>query len=77
MNSKLSITLCNTNDVSCLLSDLNPDKSPGPDHLPSRVIKKCPFEIAPTFCLLLNWSSFADEVQYPLKIANIVPVHKK
>ena len=33
MDSKLSTICCNTNEVSHLLRNLNPIKSPGPDHL--------------------------------------------
>ena len=77
MDSKLSTILCNTNEVSRLLRNLNPHKSPGPDHLSLRVLKECAIEIAQTFCSLLNRSFFAGEVPYAWKMANIVPVHKK
>ena len=70
VDSKLSTILCTTNKVSRLLRNLNPRKSPGPDHLP-------PIEIALTFRSLLNRSFFAGEVPYAWKIANIVLVHKK
>ena len=70
VDSKLSTILCTTNKVSRLLRNLNPHKSPGPDHLP-------PIEIALTFRSLLNRSFFAGEVPYAWKIANIVLVHKK
>lgn len=70
VDSKLSTILCTTNKVSRLLRNLNPHKSPGPDHLP-------PIEIALTFLSLLNRSFFAGEVPYAWKIANIVLVHKK
>lgn len=70
VDSKLLTILCTTNKVSRLLRNLNPHKSPGPDHLP-------PIEIALTFRSLLNRSFFAGEVPYAWKIANIVLVHKK
>ena len=77
VDSKLSTIFCNTNEVSRLLRNLNPHKSPGPDHLPPRVLKECAIEIAPTFCSLLNRSFFAGAVPHAWKLANIVPVHKK
>ena len=45
VDSKLSTILCNTNEVSRLLRNLNPHKSLGPDHLSPRVLKECAIEI--------------------------------
>ena len=44
--SKLSTILCNTNEFSRLLRNLNPHWSPGPDHLPSSGLEECANEIA-------------------------------
>lgn len=54
VDSKLSTILCNTNEVSRVLRNLNPHWSPGPDHLPPRVLKECANEIASAFCPPLN-----------------------
>ena len=77
VDSKLSTIFCNKNEVSHLLRNLNPHKSPGPDLLSPRVLKECAIEIASPFCLFLNRSFLAGEVPCAWKIANIVPVHKK
>lgn len=73
VDSKLSTILCNTNEVSRVLRNLNPHWSLGPDHLPPRVLKECGNEIASTFCPPLNRSFFAGVVLHAWKIANIVP----
>lgn len=44
--SKLLTILCNTNEFSRLLRNLNPHWSPGPDHLPPSVLEECANEIA-------------------------------
>ena len=49
VDSKLSTVFCNANEVSHLLRNLNPYKSPGPDHLPPRILKECSIEIARSF----------------------------
>ena len=58
---KSSTIFCNTNEVSHLLSNLNPHKSPGTDHLSPRVLKECAIEIASPFCSFLNKSFSAGE----------------
>ena len=77
VDSKLSTTFCNANEVSHLLRNRNPNKSPDSDHLPPQILKECALGIAPFLRLLLNRSLLAGEVPYPWKIAKIVPVHKK
>ena len=77
VDSKLSTIFCNTKEVSHLLRNLNPHKSPGPDHLPPRILKEWAMEIASPFRLLLSRSFLAGEVPYAWKIAYTVPVHKK
>ena len=50
---EISIT---TNGVQKLLEGLNPNKAVGPDNLPTRVLKKLSYEIAPYLTAIYNKS---------------------
>ena len=77
VNSKLLSIVCNANEISGILKNLNVYKSPGPDHLPPRVLKECAVEIAPSLCKLMNASFTTGSVPHAWKQADIVPIHKK
>ena len=77
VNSKLLSIVCNANEISDILKNLNAYKSPGPDHLPPRVLKECAVEIAPSLCKLMNASFTTGSIPHAWKQADIVPIHKK
>ena len=64
-------------DVSSLLASLDPSKSPGPDSVPTLVLKECASELAPSVCKLFNLSIETGIVPSEWKIALVFPVHKK
>jgi len=59
------------------LAKLNTSKAPGPDGVPSRVLKDCAAELAPSLTLLFNKSLTLGKFPQEWKKANVVPVHKK
>ena len=77
VDSNLSSIVCNANEVTHILKNLNAYKSPGPDHLPPRVLKECAVELAPSLCELLNRSFSSSSIPRIWKQADIVPIHKK
>ena len=74
---KLSHIHCSTKEVEALLRNLNTYKSPGPDHIPPRILKECAKELAPSLCALLNRSFSSGQLPSAWKLANITPIHKK
>ena len=64
-------------DVSRLLAGLDPSKAPGPDSIPTLVLKECARELAPSVCRLFNLSLVSGKVPTEWKYALVVPVHKK
>ena len=77
VNSKLLSIVCNANEISGILKNLNAYKSPGPDHLPPRVLKQCAVEIALSLCKLMNASFTTGSVPHAWKQADIVLIHQK
>ena len=72
-------------DVSRLLAGLDPSKAagldpskaPGPNSIPTLVLKECARELAPSVCRLFNLSLVSSKVPTEWKYALVVPVHKK
>jgi hypothetical protein len=59
------------------LRKLNPSKAPGPDGLPTRVLKECASQLTQSITLLFNESLRSGIIPKSWKQANIVPLHKK
>jgi len=59
------------------LKDIDPSKACGPDQIPTRVLRECSSEIAPSLTRLINISLSVGFVPQDWKLANIVPVFKK
>ena len=67
----------NENDISTIISNLDPNKSHGWDNLSVRKIKLCDDSlIYPLKCILKEHSKKAN-ILIAGKKANVVPVHKK
>ena len=64
-------------DVRKMLSSLNQNKSPGPDGISGKLLKKCSSSLAYPLTLLFNLSFSQGQIPPEWKLANIVPVHKK
>jgi hypothetical protein len=72
--SNLTLT---EHDVLNELKKLNPSKAPGPDALPTKVLKDCAQELSPSITQLFNDSLSHSKVPNAWKTANVTPIHKK
>lgn len=63
--------------VRKVLSNVNPNKAPGPDAVGGRVLKLCSSQLAPVFCDIFNMSLETCSVPVGWKAATICPVPKK
>ena len=66
-----------TDGVAKLLRDLNASKAPGPDNIPSRVLKQCAEQIAPELCKIFQKSLDSGELPSDWRKANVTCVLKK
>jgi hypothetical protein len=64
-------------EVYQALQNLDPSKAHGPDGFPSRILKECAFQVAPSLHHLFTKSLRLSQVPAEWKLANIVPLHKK
>ena len=71
-----SLVLCG-DDVYKVLLNLDPSKAPGPDGLPTMVLRTCARELTPSLCALFNLSLAEGKLPTEWKDALVVPVHKK
>ena len=59
------------------LQNLNPSKAHGFDELPSRILKECANQLAPSLQYLFTKSLKVSQVPAEWKFANIIPIHNK
>ncbi len=59
------------------MQNLDPSKAHGPDGLPSRILKECSSQLAPSLHRLFTKSLQLSQIPAEWKLANIVPLHKK
>ncbi|CAB3985999.1 Hypothetical predicted protein [Paramuricea clavata] len=64
-------------EVYLALQNLDPFKAHGPDGFPSRVLKECAFQLAPSLHYLFTKSLRLSQIPTEWKLANIIPLHKK
>ena len=62
--------------VEKLLSNLNPNKSSGPDNLCPRVLKELSKQIAPVLTHIFQESLRSGTVPTDWKLAHVTPIHK-
>jgi len=60
-----------------LLNNLNSYKSPGPDEIPTRILKFCATEITPILQIIFTQSMATGNLPDDWLTANITPVYKK
>jgi hypothetical protein len=65
------------NEVTKELQNLDITKAPGPDGIPTYILKTCANEISPLLTELFNNSLSTSKVPSEWKRANVVPIHKK
>ena len=69
--------LFTTHGIQLLLEKLDPAKAPGPDQLPTRVLKLCAKQIAPVLQVIYSQSLDHGTLPHDWLSANITPVFKK
>ena len=67
----------NENDIIEAINDIPVHSAPGPDKIPSRLLKECKQQLAPA--LLILWRTSLDTGKIPpkLKEQTIIPIFKK
>ena len=71
-----SLTL-STEGIETLLSKLDTNKAPGPDQIPSYILKHCANEITPILQVIYNQSLQSAQLPADWLTANITPIFKK
>ena len=76
-DKNLSLLHCSPKDVSKILSELKPGKSPDPDSKHPMILKKCAGTLAPSLSDVFNASLASGILPHNWKLADITPLHKK
>jgi hypothetical protein len=61
-------------EVYLTLQNLDPTKAHGPDGFPSRILKECAFQLAPSLHYLFTKSLRLSQIPAEWKLANIIPL---
>ncbi len=64
-------------EVCQALQNLDATKAHGPDGFPSRILKECAFQLAPSLHYLFTKSLRLSQIPAEWKLANIILLHKK
>ena len=75
--SSISSVDLSLEEVYLTLQNLDPTKAHGPDGFPSRILKECAFQLAPSLHYLFTKSLRLSQIPAEWKLANIIPLHKK
>ena len=81
----LSRQICNSfvifptsiSEIETIISSLNPSKSIGPFSIPTKLLKILKTFVSGPLAYLIDCSFSSGVVPYKLKIARVIPVHKK
>ena len=76
-DKKLANIDCSVNEVKRHLLKLKSNKSPGPDHIASCILKSCAPELALSLTYMVNKSFSVGHLPDEWKHADITPLHKK
>ena len=63
--------------ISSLLSNIDPNKSQGPDEIHGQILKSCYNSLNKPLSLLFKKSYETSTIPNEWKLANVVPIHKK
>ena len=75
--NSIFLTPTNPNEVASLISSLNTKKATGPNSIPSFVLSKIGKEVSVPLSWLINCSFVTGTFPKNLKVARIIPIHKK
>ena len=76
-DDSLSSLQCSVDEVTKLLKELKPRKSPGPDGIHPLILKKCANTLAISICKIFNLSFSLGKIPDCWKQADIISLHKK
>ena len=76
-NPQLKDIRVHEEEIAKLLSELDTTKAPGPDCIPTLVLKECAIQLATSLHALFNLSFHLGVFPSIWKLANIAPIHKK
>ena len=77
VDPNLASVVLTENDVETHLKALNPSKAPGPDQIPTSILKIHAPDLVPSITKMFNCSLNQGRVPTKWKQANIIPIHKK
>ena len=63
--------------IEAILTELDTNKSAGPDQIASYILKHCANEVATTLQVIYNQSLYSEQLPSDWLMANITPVFKK
>ena len=75
--SSISSIELSSEEVYLELQNLDPTKAHGPDRFPSRILKECAFQLAPSRHYLFTKSLRLSQIPVEWKLANVILLHKK
>ncbi|CAH1252373.1 Hypp9263 [Branchiostoma lanceolatum] len=76
-NEDLSTIVLSVDEVQEVLQGLHPNKAPGPDGIPNRLLKEAAPVISTSLCNLFNLSLSTSQLPAEWKQCNVTPVYKK
>ena len=76
-DDSLSFLQCSVDEVTKLLKEPKPRKSPGPDGIHPLILKNCADTLAISICKIINLSFSLGKIPDCWKQADIIPLHKK
>ena len=74
--SKLTNVTLNRDNIEEAIKDMATNSSPGPDHFPAVLLKRCAKELNVSLLSLYIFSLESSLIPKQLKSANITPIHK-
>jgi hypothetical protein len=77
VNDHLSSLTLTEEEVRLALAKLNPSKAPGPDGIPTKILKDYSTELAPHLTAIYNTTLSTGTLPEEWKEANVVVIHKK
>ena len=64
-------------DIESLINCIKPNKAIGPNSIPTKILKEFKTELSESLCDLINVSVNKGIFPDFLKVANVIPIHKK
>ena len=75
-NQTLQNVIFDEHDIVEAIDQISPSAAAGPDGFPALLLKVCRHSLAKPLFLIWRKSLDTGEVPFPLKTANVVPIHK-